>query len=100
MTDEAKVAAAQARYHAAMHAVQSGVAIDVQDQQKNVEPKHLRVGVNSALIDASAVAKLLIDKGIITAVEYYETLADLAEAEKARYETDLSARKGIKITLA
>jgi purine-nucleoside phosphorylase len=94
----------QERYVAAMHAMQSGVAADMETDpnersQGATTPKHLRVGVNGALADQAALAKLLIAKGIITEAEYLEAVADAAEAEKARYEQLLSERFGKPVTL-
>lgn len=102
MTDEPlsileRITAAKARYDAAAGAVQSGVA--AMPDHANLSAKHLRVGVNMAFSDGSALAALLIDKGIITTVEYVEALADAAESEKARYEAEVSERLGRKVTL-
>ena len=97
MTDQERIDTAAQRYNAAAHAMQSGVAAE---NGRDQEPKHLRVGVNSALVDSSSLAKLLIDKGVITPVEYHEAIADGMEAEVRRYEERLSRAKGVKITLA
>ena len=95
----------QERYVAASHAMQSGVAMDMttdpnQKSQGATTPKHLRVGINSAMVDASALAELLMAKGIITQAEYLEAIAAGMEREQARYEQILSRRTGSKITLA
>jgi len=75
-----------ARYQAAAHAMQSGVAAEM---GKECEPKHLRVGVNSAMVGNAALARLLIDKGVFTLDEYEAAQADEMEAEQARYENRL-----------
>lgn len=49
-------------------------------------PKHLRVGVNSAMSDMLAIVTLLIDKGIITEEEYVERVRLAMNEELARYE--------------
>jgi hypothetical protein len=90
------------RYKSAAHGMQSGVAMEMSSQGDNAAaatPKHLRVGVNSALVETSAIAKLLIDKGIITEDEWVRALADGMEEERARYEKKLSALAGAEITL-
>jgi len=46
----------------------------------------LRTGVNMALVDCAALAKLLLEKQVFTEVEYYEALAEATEAEQHRYE--------------
>src|SRR5689334_306940 len=89
----------QERYLAAMHAVQTGVAYVMQIEPKQVDPKHLRTGINSAMVNDAALTKLLIAKGIITEAEYWQALVEEAEAEKQRYETELSEHHGVKITL-
>ena len=49
------------------------------------EPKHLRVGVNSALIETSALARLMFRKGLLTAKEYYDALIEAWEQEVDSY---------------
>ena len=50
------------RYDAAAHAMQSGVAFEIgAGVSRETEPKHLRVGVNSAMVDSAALAALLIN---------------------------------------
>lgn len=90
------------RYNAALHAMQSGVAVLLEHDPAIDEctPKHLRVGVNAAMIDSAAVAKLLIDKGIFTEEEYAESLVFFAERDKQSYEDNLSALKGFPVKLA
>ena len=82
---------AKARYKAAMHAMQTGVAFDEAHGDDSLSPKHLRVGVNSCLVDSGALAGLLITKRVITEVEYVEALADAAEAEQKRYTDHVNA---------
>lgn len=79
-----------ARYHEALHAMQSGVATEMGVDPKPTEPKHLRVGINSALVNNEAIATLLIEKGIITQEEYTEQVAISMEKEKKSYEQRLS----------
>jgi hypothetical protein len=91
----------QERYAAAAHAMQSGVAMEMElpGSHPATEPKHLRVGINSALADSSALAELLINKGILNEAEYLEALATAMESEAKRYETILSDRLGTNVTL-
>jgi hypothetical protein len=90
----------QDRYMFLMHAVQSGVAMTMNYDTHPTEPKHLRTGINSALVNQAAVVRLLVAKGIITEEEYYEALVKEAEAEVRSYEQALSERLKAKITLA
>lgn len=98
MTDES-IEASHARYMAAMHAMQSGVASRMVFDPAETTPKHLRVGVNSAMSDHSALVYLLIQKGVITEQEYFSAIADAMEREKSAYETTLSDHFGTAVTL-
>lgn len=94
---------AKERYVAALHAMQSGVAGilgKIGPHTGECSPKHLRVGVNAAMIDCGAVAKLLVEKGIFTDEEYAEALAEMAEKDQKSYEEKLTEMTGIKVTLA
>ena len=89
-------------YKAKVHAMQSGVAMKMNYDPSDTSPKHLRVGVNSALCDQAALARLLIDKGIITEAEYEAAITAEMGREVERYETWLQTHTGAnaKITLA
>ena len=93
------MATPQERYAAAAHAMQSGVATEMAQGSRDTEPKHLRVGVNSALVDSGALAELLIKKGVISEAEYLEAIAAGMEREAKNYEERLSRKLGTKITL-
>lgn len=95
---ETRKAAARERYLAAAHAMQSGVAFDPDTSDR--EPKHLRVGINSAMSDISAIASLLIERGIFTELEYIEVLANHMEQERDRYEIELTEKLGAPVKLA
>lgn len=72
------------RYTAAMHAVQSAIAIEIStlgDNGAGADSKHLRVGINSAMAEHSAIVGLLIEKGVFTADQYYEAVVKAAERE-------------------
>ena len=93
-------------YLANMHAIQSGVKMQIELDRASggntagADPKHLRVGVNSSMVNDEAVARLLIAKGVFTEIEYYEAMVEASAKEKARYEAELSAQMGSKVTLA
>jgi hypothetical protein len=74
------------KYTAAAHAMQSGVAAEMNFNPSPTTPKHLRVGVNSALCDQAAIARLLIAKGIITDLEYVTAIREEMEREAERYK--------------
>lgn len=89
----------QRRYLAAAHAVQAGVAMELNDQpptilQSAASPKMLRTGLNLAMVEHGALIRTLIAKGVFTEEEYFEELVKGVEAEQAAYEERLSARYG------
>lgn len=87
------------RYEKAAHGMQSGVALKMQIDGTETTPKHLRVGVNSAMVDTGALIGLLIEKGVFTRAEWFKAMADAHEREKASYEKWLSEHYGKKVTL-
>lgn len=87
------------RYGALAHALQSGVKA-AQEAKIDVDDfKHLRVGVNMAMIERAAIVQLLLQKGIITQEEYETALLEWLEKEVAGYEALLSRHYGANITL-
>lgn len=111
-----QITADEARYLDASHAMQSGVAaiIDADRASRGLEPqvtpeismnceaspKHLRVGVNSSMVELSVIVKLLVDHGVIEQAEFKRELADAMEAERDRYAARLSQAFGKPVTLA
>lgn len=88
-----------AKYEALAHAVQSGVAAKMHIAPEETEPKHLRVGVNMAMVESAALAGLLMEKGVFTEAEYRQALIAMLQREVGSYETFLSNHYGRKITL-
>lgn len=88
------------KYQQMCHAMQSGVAAEIaQGMAEDTTPKNLRTGVNSAMVDASALAKLLIEKGVISEQEYANALCDGMVEEVKLYERRLSDDLGRDVTL-
>lgn len=87
------------RYMNSAHAMQTGVQSMMEIYQKDLTLKSLRVGINSALVDSYALAKLLIDKGIISQDEYEKYLADEMEEEVKRYKERFKEFTGADVTL-
>ena len=87
------------KYLAAMHAMQAGVAMMMETDSKQTDPKHMRVGINSALISNTAVVDLLVEKGVITQVEFFQSLLKHAEMERDSYQQQISEKLGTKVTL-
>ena len=86
-------------YHEAAHAMQSGVALEHSRDNSDGSPKHLRVGVNSAMCDHGALVALLIKKGLISEAEYLEEIRLAMNHEVDRYQKDLARKYGILVTL-
>lgn len=82
-----------------LHAMQSGVEYESQYDSKSLTGKHLRVGVNNALVEGSALARLLIRKGVITEGEYFDVIIEGLEGEVRSYEQRLKKLMGATITL-
>lgn len=87
------------RYQAAAHAMQSGVALELSSGSTEATPKHLRVGINSAMSDVGALATLLIEKGVFTREEYVRSVADAMEREADSYRARARERLGAKVDL-
>lgn len=81
-------------YADACHAMQTGVAMELQLDPSGGTPKHLRVGVNVALRDHASLVLLLVQKGIITQEEYIQAITEGMNAEVREYEAKLSERLG------
>jgi hypothetical protein len=80
------------RYQDAQHQMQSGVAMDLGDRPEH--PKHVRVGINTALCDHCALTRLLIAKGVFTEEEYIRGIREQMEAEVDRYKKILRDKFG------
>lgn len=88
-----------ARWEAAAHGVQSGVAMEMNHRSQPTSPKHLRTGLNAAMSDQGGLVTLLIEKGVFTRDEYERAIADAMERERERYEAHLSGLIGANISL-
>lgn len=76
----------QDRYTRAAQQLQTAVKLYSNYDSTDMGPIHLRVGINSSLVDSWTIAHLLIKKGIITELEYIEALAVEMEREVDRYK--------------
>lgn len=86
------------RYDAAVHSYQSAIAYQIEHLGLNgagADPKHLRVGVNSAMADHGAITKLLIEKGVFTEAEYFEAVVFMAEQEASLLTTLTRSKLGL-----
>jgi len=85
------------RYAKAAHAMQTGVKMfqnfehqEMANSNSTFEPsdspKHLRVGINSAMSSQAALVKLLIKRELFTELEYVTAIANEMELEVKSYE--------------
>jgi hypothetical protein len=81
------------------HAMQSGVAAKMAIDPADTSPKHLRVGLNSAMVNDAALARLLIARGLFTEEEYLQAITDEMEREVARYKEWFKSR-GVNVDFA
>ena len=88
-----------ARYTTAAHQMQSGVAAMMRYDEKEIQEKALRVGVNSAMVEHSALAQILISRGIITDIEYMRHLALAMESEAESYRERCKFHMGKDVEL-
>lgn len=86
-------------YLHALHAMQAGVGMLMNHRPSETGPKQLRVGVNSAMVETSAIVHLLIAKRIITRGEWETKLTEEMNAEADDYERELEEIIGTKVTL-
>lgn len=76
-------------YMEAAHGVQTAMAHRIGLGQGLASPKHLRTGINLAMVEHGALVSLLIDKGLFTSEEYMEYLRLATNEELAREQEDL-----------
>lgn len=86
-------------YEEACAAMQAGVGAKMNINASETNGKHLRVGVNSAMVDTSALVRLLIAKGIFTDAEWSEALTAQMNDEVKLYEQELTRLQGVPVTL-
>lgn len=89
----------KAKYKSLCHAMQTGVAFVMEKDPSGTSPKHLRVGINSAMVEHGALVSLMVKKGLITEDEYYDSLIEFMEREVQRYRDELEAIYGVKINI-
>lgn len=91
-------------YMALQHAMQTGVGYTMELNQQakregETSPKHLRVGVNTALNDTGALAALLTRKGVISIEEYDQLCTSMMRDLVEDYERRLSHYFGREVKL-
>jgi hypothetical protein len=90
-----------------LHKVQTAIKVlrdweashGVPEDHRSTGPKHLRVGVDSAMVQHGALVGLLIEKGVIKLKDYMETEIEFLEREVEGYRARLKEQLGIEIEL-
>lgn len=100
MSDENKIDPKKSEIYAVIgERIQAGVAMELKYSPDGGSPKHLGTGNNMRAVDHSALAILLIKKGVITWPEYQDALIEAGFLEIARIERVLSEKMGTKVKL-
>jgi hypothetical protein len=86
-------------YQRLAHAVQSGIEYLKEYNPNLVNTKHLRTGIDLSKCEESALVRLLIEKGVITADEYFTKVNEVLKEEVKRSEKQLKDIIGTDITL-
>lgn len=89
----------KARYHAAAHAMQTGVKAVAHYEPSETSPASLRVGVNAAHVSVAALTQLLLDRGLFTLDEYTAANANHMETEVEAYSQRLTGYLGGETTV-
>ena len=90
-----------------LHQIQTAVRAiqDIHEEKATPEdrletgPKHLRVGVNNALLQQGALVALLVEKGLITPREYLETNLEFVQREVESYRKKIKELTGRDVEL-
>jgi hypothetical protein len=89
-----------AEYTRLGHALQSGVAMELERGNQAATPKHLRTGLSCVMADLGSLTRLLVAKGLITDDDYYAAILEGLRSEVTVYEMRLSEQMGARIALA
>jgi len=99
MSDIDRLADLKCRYEIACHAMQTGVAYKMAVSPNETNPKHLRVGINSAMVETSVLFKIMLKRGLITEIEFYEILCETMEEEAKGYQSWIEVHIGKQVKL-
>jgi len=96
-------------YTALMHAMQTGVKAlkEISDNfdsantdTPETSPKHLRVGVNAAMVAIGALVQTMVEAGLIDYEKYIDNQLEFIKRDIKSYEDRLQAVYGTKIHLS
>ena len=86
--DEVDWAYRQDEYMALMHQMQTGVAFTMH-RSDEASPKHLRVGVNSAICMVSALVKTLVEADVIIWEDFRDSEIEMLKQDIESYKSRL-----------
>lgn len=83
-----KIEELKQEYMGLCHGVQSGIAYAEAKRHRSLEPKHMRVGIDTTKADMGALVTLLIEKGVFTEEEWWTKAIEFMrrEVESREYE--------------
>lgn len=84
-TDADQLAQVLTRYQEAQRAMRAGVTLRLDSEPVHVNPKSLRIDVNSAMVEHAALVGMLLDGGVFTKLQYFTALAEAMERERDSY---------------
>lgn len=87
------------KYAANAHAMQSGIAALITRDATLANAKHMRVGVNMAMVEIAALVDLLVKKGVFTQHEVGEAILEQQEKEILKYRQEYAARVGVPVDM-
>lgn len=85
-----------------LHAIQTGVLYMSKHESGDTaetSPKHLRTGINSSLIESSALVKTLVEADVIDWETFRDNVIFMLKLEVKNYEERLSKVMGTSIRL-
>ena len=92
-------------YAAAAHTMQTGVGFELAQEYPHLSDealkviKHLRVGINSAMVEHAALVHVLVSRGVMSLAEYETELVSQMQQEVERYEKRLAEVYNAPVTL-
>ena len=90
MSDETELKRLADELEVLQHAMQTGVGMKMAYSGRETTPKYLRVGINADMVFHGALVKLLVDKGVLTKLEYYTAIVEAMRNEVDSYRRWLS----------
>lgn len=86
-----------------LHGIQTGIRYKYETSEKDESLdrrlKHIRVGVDNALIQTDTLMQLLVKKGVFTDIEWLEEYLQAVNFKLNQYKKELSEALGVPVNL-